>query len=83
MRDINFDEHDEINRPAPERMDFDDLADNLISRRSVMRNGLMLGAACLLVFSILGRKVIHTFPVVVIVCHAHVWWPLVAKTVKQ
>lgn len=47
MRDINFDEHDEINRPAPECTDFDDLADNLISRRSVMNNGLMLGAGAL------------------------------------
>ena len=42
MRDINFDEYDEINRPAPEHTDFDNLADKLISRRSLMRNGLML-----------------------------------------
>lgn len=47
MKDINFDEFDEINRPAPEAVEFDQLANNLMNHRQLLRGGVMMGASAL------------------------------------
>ena len=45
VHNLSIDEYDEINNPPPEVVDFDNILQKAMSRRSFMKNSAMFGAS--------------------------------------